>query len=291
MATEKTTNPQSLTEIRTHFVDFTDDLPAGVTVSTAAAAHTPPSGSASTPTVGAISGAVVPVTLGPLTVAGRHVLTVTATLSNADLSVMRLVIPVEWETARAGMVDLIADLRGMTDTGSNDYTIGGRPYWTDRQLEDVLDRCRVDHYRADLAPVLTYEGAGTIVYKNYYTGVNNIERTTDGTAIFRIEDATGAVIGTASYSMDYRVGHAVFGADTDGSVYLWTGRSYDLDRAAALVWRQKAAHYTTAFSFTTDNHRVDKGAIYKQCLQMAEYYEQRSSTPQVVTMYRSDAAC
>lgn len=288
MATEKTTNPQSLTEIRTHFVDFTDDLPAGVTVSTAAAAHTPPSGSASTPTVGAIAGAVVPVTLGPLTVTGRHILTVTATLSSGDLSVMRLIIPVEWEPARAGLVDLITELRGMTDAGSDDYTVGGRPYWTDKQLEEILDRCRHDHYRANTAPIQAYAGAGTVVWKDYYTGVGNIEKTTGGTAIFWLEDTTGAVIGSANYTMDYRRGHAAFTVDQGGSVYLWSGRSYDLNRAAALIWRQKAAHYTTFYNFATDNHRVDKGEVYKHCLQMAQYYEQQAATSQVVELYRGD---
>ena len=96
MATLIMMRRQALAEIRTYYVDFTDDLPTGVTVSSAAATHTPPSGSASTPTVGTISGATVPVTLPVQTVTGLHLLDVRATLSNADISAMRLQIPVHY---------------------------------------------------------------------------------------------------------------------------------------------------------------------------------------------------
>ena len=96
MTTTIMVRAQALAEIRTHYVDFTDDLPTGVTVSSATATHVPPSGSASTPTVGTISGATVPVTLPVQTVTGLHALDVLATLSNADKSKVRLLIPVNY---------------------------------------------------------------------------------------------------------------------------------------------------------------------------------------------------
>lgn len=96
MATKILTRDQSKTEIRTHYADFTDDLPAGVTVSTATATHTPPSGAASTPTVGAPASNVVPVTLGPLAVTGLHTLEVLATLSDGQKSSLLLSIPVNY---------------------------------------------------------------------------------------------------------------------------------------------------------------------------------------------------
>ena len=85
---------QSKTEIRQWDFDFTNDLLGGVSVSSATATHSPPSGSASTPTVGTIANNTVPVTLGPLTVTGRHLLTVTATLSNGEKSQIQLAIDV-----------------------------------------------------------------------------------------------------------------------------------------------------------------------------------------------------
>ena len=83
---------QSLTEIRQWDFDFNPDLPSGVTVTSAVATHTPPSGTASTPTVGSDTENVVPVMLGPLTVVGMHVLSCVATLSDNELSEIILFI-------------------------------------------------------------------------------------------------------------------------------------------------------------------------------------------------------
>ena len=85
---------QSLAEIRQWDIDFGPDLPTGVTVDSATATHTPPSGAASTPTVGTITGDIVPVQLGPLSVVGTHVLSVLATYSNGEISEVQLSIKV-----------------------------------------------------------------------------------------------------------------------------------------------------------------------------------------------------
>ena len=70
--------------------DFTNDLRTGESVSSATATHRPPSGSASTPTVGTIAANVVPVQLGALTVTGTHFLDVLATLVGGRKTLMRL---------------------------------------------------------------------------------------------------------------------------------------------------------------------------------------------------------
>lgn len=81
---------QSLAEIRTWDVDFTPDLRGSAVVSSATATHTPPSGSAATPTVGSIVASVVPVTLGPLSVTGTHYLDVLATCDDAEKLAVRI---------------------------------------------------------------------------------------------------------------------------------------------------------------------------------------------------------
>jgi hypothetical protein len=70
--------------------DFTADLRTGITVSSATATHTPPSGSASSPAVGTIVSNVVPVSLGSLTVIGTHYLECLATLSNSEKSSVKI---------------------------------------------------------------------------------------------------------------------------------------------------------------------------------------------------------
>lgn len=188
---------------------------------------------------------------------------------------------------RATMISLVRTLRGATDTGTADYSIAGFDYWTDDHLMNVLDRYRVDIYREQLAPIAKHTGGGTIAYYNHQSEYRNFESTSGGSAIFWLETSDGTDIGTASYTMDYCSGIATFSADTSGTVYYLTGRSFDLNRAAADVWRQKAAHYAGMFTFSTDNHRIDKGALIKNALMMAQVYDGMTG-PIVSTFYRSD---
>lgn len=188
---------------------------------------------------------------------------------------------------RPGMYKLLDQLRTMADAGQDDYQIGSKWFWDDDDLQIILDRSRTDVFGEELQSRHILSGGSTI-YLDYYSQRANYERTTGGTAIFYLRDASGNTIGTADYTPDYERGAIQFAADTGGNAYYLYGRAYDLNRAAADVWRQKAAHFAGQFSFSTDNHRVDAGALYKQALNMAEYYEKMTATLNVVTLWRSD---
>ena len=76
-------------------LDFTKSLLSGVTVSSAVATHTPPSGVATTPTI-QVTSPIVYVTVGPLAVTGVHYVDVLATFSDAHKDDIRLVIRVDY---------------------------------------------------------------------------------------------------------------------------------------------------------------------------------------------------
>lgn len=190
-------------------------------------------------------------------------------------------------TARAGMTELIGRLRGMAQAGTADYTIGAVTWWTDDQLQDRLDFHRQDVYRAQMHAQQVYN-AGSVEYHDYYSGYTNLEATTGGTAVFYVEDAAGSAVGTALYTPDYNRGVVTFAADTGGSTYYLYGRSYDLNAAAADVWREKAGQYAMAVNFSTDNHRIDRGEIIKNCLSMAAYYDGQTGG-NTITILRNDA--
>ena len=291
MATYAQDVNQSTDEIHTYTIDYTNDLPSGGSVSSGTATHTPPSGSASSVSV-SVSSPYVYATLPAQTVTGVHYVDVVATFSDSDTSAVRIPVNIVYPsaTARVGMSANILEFRGMVDAAADAYTIAGVPYWTDAQLQDVLDLYRTDVVFEQLQSYPYRVAGGSLSYTDYRSAYGFYEQTTGGTSIFYVQDSTGSAIGSANYTPDYRRGVVLFSADQAGTVYYLTGRSYDLNAAAADVWRKKAAHFaSTAFNFSTDNHRIDRSQLHRHALEMAEYWEGKSGdSVQMVDMSRSD---
>jgi len=190
--------------------------------------------------------------------------------------------------ARSGLSHLYDVLRGRIEAGTADYTIGTANFWDDDHLEYVLDNNRTDFYHEQLGMIEKWVG-GTVQYLEYVSRYKNLEQTTGGTAVFYIEHGTGDDVGTANYSVDYFRGRITFGSDTQGSVLYLTGRSYDLDGAAAEIWKTKAGHAANMYDFSTDNHRFARSQYMDHCLKMANYYEQRAaSSTKTTVILRSD---
>jgi len=132
------------------------------------------------------------------------------------------------------MQTLIDTVRGYANAGTAEWTIETESsyitYWSDIEIQRVLDRHRIDIVHESMDPVLSYSG-GSVVYLTYDLNYGNIE---SGTAVFKIEDVSGTISG---WTMDYARGIATFATNTSGSAYYWTGNTYDLYGAAADIWR------------------------------------------------------
>lgn len=175
--------------------------------------------------------------------------------------------------ARTGMSDIIAELRTLAECGTADYSIAGTDHWTDDQLQAVLDMHRTDFTMEPTYPAPVYGTAGAYEYYTFWLGKEWIEKTTGGTAIFHLQQATGALAGTADYSMDYSRGVAVFTADQYGVSWFATGSMYDVDAAAGEIWSKKAAHYApTAMDFSAGGNSIRREQIYQHCLQQAQIF-------------------
>ena len=74
-------------------------------------------------------------------------------------------------TIRPTMFELVRVLRGMTGAGTADYTVRNDPYWTDEQLQVVLDNYRTDIHMEPLSLINTYVGGGSVSYLYYQSGV------------------------------------------------------------------------------------------------------------------------
>jgi hypothetical protein len=185
-------------------------------------------------------------------------------------------------TARAGLYDLLITLRGMTDASNADYSLGLQTYWSDDHLQVVLDRHRSDLRNQYAQPQYKPVSGGYAVY-DYVIVSGNLE---SGTAL-TVEDGIGNTYGTATYTVDAARGVISFTANTGGSMVAVTGRTYDLNAAAADVWMQKAAHTALAYDFSTDNHRMSRSQMRAACLEMAQFF-QAQGAPSSVSLERSD---
>jgi len=194
-------------------------------------------------------------------------------------------------TARAGMSTLLTTLRGMTNAGTADYTVGSATFWSDDQLQAVMDRY-VTPIRDEVISGIPIMAGGTVNYLDYQSNNRFFESTDGGTARFVIRDIGGTAQGTANWSADYEKGLISFTADTKGTAYFLTGFSYDVYAAAADVWYQKAAHASEMIDFSTDGHSIKRGHVATMCMKMAQRYESMASvsmsTP--VELVRGDMA-
>lgn len=179
---------------------------------------------------------------------------------------------------RTGMSELVSTLRGMTNAGTADYSIAGVSYWSDEEMERALDRHRVNVFREELYPREGYVAGGSIEYTEYLSRFGNLEQ---GTAALYIQDSVGSAIGTADYSVDYALGVVTFTADQAGSARYLQARSYNLNAAAADVWRMKAGHAASKFDFSTDGHTINRSQMQKMAMDMVRFYEEQGGAETV----------
>ena len=183
--------------------------------------------------------------------------------------------------ARTGMQTLIDTVRGYANAAPDEWTISTDTslieYWSDEEIQRVLDRHKREYIHELMDAQPTYE-SGTTVFKQYLLGATNVE---GGTVVFRVEDTAGTVSG---YTVDYTRGIVTFSTDQSGKAFYWSGFAYDLDAAAADIWRMKAAHATELVDFSTDGHSVKRSQQAQQYLTMANYFQQRSASEGVQTV-------
>lgn len=186
---------------------------------------------------------------------------------------------------RTGMANTITRLRGMTNAGIADFTVGAVSWFSDSQLQQILDTHRVDVYREPLNDIVTYDGSGTAQYLYYSFPPGEYE---EGTAAFIVATSQGSALAGSVMTIDYQAGHISFGTVSQGgTVYYLTARRYDINAAAADVWRQKAAAVACGYDFVSDGQSMHRSQMHTQFMQMAALYDAQAE-PVRVTMVRSD---
>lgn len=189
-------------------------------------------------------------------------------------------------TIRAGMTTLIQRLRELASADEGEFALGGGTYWTDTQLQSKLDQRRTDVFAETLYPTPIFVD-GVSLYLDYYWRGGNVEEAESGSAAWLLQDTNGGEIGTGEYSVDYDARRITFPASTEGSAYMLTYRTFNLNQAAADVWDIKAANVANRFDIKTDNHDLKRSQLEAAYSKKAKEFRQKAGG-RVKQMVRSD---
>lgn len=173
--------------------------------------------------------------------------------------------------ARAGMSDLIAQVRTLTNAGTAEAVVAGVTYWSDDQIQALLDRTRQDRTAVPLPYEIDTEG-GTAVYKRYFIPAQYVERAATGAEAFSVVDAAGSAAGTAGYTVNYDAQTITFSASQSGTAWYLNYREFNPYRVAAEVMETKAGHIAGRFDVKTDNHDLKRSQIWAQYMGMARHF-------------------
>lgn len=176
--------------------------------------------------------------------------------------------------ARDGMLTIIQELRLLTETAENDETVDGVAYWTDEQLQSILDRSRTDYIQLVIRPISRLIAGGTYEYVTYPfpAGIEWVE-TGDTDNVFIVQDTQGNIQNyAADYTVDFDAKIITFAVSTGGDSFYFTFRSYDINKAAADVWGKKLSLRTRLVNWKTDNHTIYEDQEYQHCLERYVFF-------------------
>lgn len=150
--------------------------------------------------------------------------------------------------ARITMTQLIRRIRELTSVSAEEYSIGDVVYWSDDQLQMLLDEHRMDVFGEYLTPQGQRQ-SGAIIYRAYRSTSANWEASQGGTARAVVRDNNGDIVSGSLYSFDSAAGLITFTLDQAAATRTLEGQVYDLYGAAADLCTRWAAYLTRQFDF------------------------------------------
>lgn len=181
---------------------------------------------------------------------------------------------------------VVAQLRGMVAAGTAEYTAGTAVYWTDDQLQEVLDRHRHYHPDVQLAWQTQIAAGGSIAYhRGWIQPVGWFNAGTVAATSGTFVTSRGSTVTGWTLHQD---GWVTFSADQAGTAVYFRGHSYDVHGAAAEVLETWAGVEKLNFDFDTEG---DQG--YKRSQKIAQLMalageHRRRAVVRTVPTYRQD---
>lgn len=170
---------------------------------------------------------------------------------------------------RSGMESFILELRRMTDASANEVSVNGVQYWTDDQLQSILDAYRHDVLDLALIPASQREAGSDVVYRYYIPNEVGSWIENDPTVLSVVTD-DGDTAPTYTYDSTNR--YFLFAADTGGATMLLRCRFYDMRLAAARVWFEKAGHRIQLVNWKAGGQSLAEDQEYQHCMEMFKLF-------------------
>lgn len=169
--------------------------------------------------------------------------------------------------ARAGMLALIRRLRLNTSAGVNSDVVNGIEYWTDDQLQEILDEFSSDLNDVELIPSYQSVG-GQIQYLTYYLPetVSIYIEGADTPNAFTLVDTLGNTV--TGYTFDASRRRFDFTVNQNGKTYRLRARQFDMAQASAEVWLRKAGLRYELIDWKAGTYNLKEDEIYQHCLEM-----------------------
>lgn len=178
--------------------------------------------------------------------------------------------------ARATMAEIITEVRRLANAGTADSTVGTVTYWSDDQLQAVIDAHVRDVKRMPIFSTPAYID-GAYVYTEYHIPLSTsdwrIEREGSGGG-FALRDSDGAT--APSYTVNFSAHRITFDADTGADTFYLDCRAYDIWLAIAEIYEAKAGMVAGGVDWSSDNHNIKSSQEYQHYMAMADKYRKMS---------------
>lgn len=164
--------------------------------------------------------------------------------------------------ARDTMTPLINHLRQKANASDSGETFNGVTYWTDDQLEAVLD----EHAEIVQTPIIKVDYLNSQLYTVQAPKTYWFE---SGFTIYK--DGTKSIL-TDTYTFDPLSNILTFDTDVANYDYNIQGRAYRMTDAIANVWLQKAQQRENYITFKASSHRMEANQTRDFCMSMYEHW-------------------
>ncbi len=163
---------------------------------------------------------------------------------------------------RTGMTSLVSHLRQQSDASTTDV-FNGVTYWTDDQLQDILDLHSQGYQQLPLTKLGSYDNVS-------YQLTLTLPYWVEGEFSIYVSGTTTEE--TTTFTYNHLTHEITFDSDVTDRELVAFAKTYVMTEAIADVWNQKAQHRYNFITSKAGSHRFEADQVYEHCVERANYW-------------------